>query len=147
MKERFGIKTSFDGKQFGQFRNLLNALGDLTPDVTDWMIDPINWRHFCQQVRADLKVYFVPVNPEVGFLLKYQGVGLRLMHGNLRESPEWADFIQRLEKNKFDQYRNLALVYAVGDSNKLAKIAASKTLNEIEAILAEMMCDELPKSA
>ena len=120
MKERFGIQTSFGGKEFGQLRNLMNALGDLTPDVIEWMLDPSNWWFFCQQVQSELKVRFVRDYPEVGFLLLYRGVALRLMHTKLQNSPEHADFIGRLEKRWNEAEKKLSLAYAMID--KLSKL-------------------------
>ncbi|MGA7218883.1 MAG: hypothetical protein WBX38_11235, partial [Candidatus Sulfotelmatobacter sp.] len=97
-----------------QLRNLINALGDLTPDVIEWMLDSVNWWFFCQQVRAELKLHFVPDYPEVGFLSQYRGVALRLMHAKLCNSIAGADFIAKLEKRWYDERKQLLLVYAVG---------------------------------
>jgi hypothetical protein len=147
MKEKFGIpKTDSTPQQFGQMKCLMNALGDLTRDVIEWMLDP-NWFGFCQQVRAELKVHFVEDYPEVGFLLRYRGIALRVMQSKLQGSPGWADFIQRLEKKNFEQYRNLALVYAAGNPDKLARIAAAKTSQQMETLWGEFIEDEEAKSA
>ena len=147
MMKRFGIKTVFDGKQSGQLRNLINALGDLTPGVIEWIIDPINWWHFCQQVQAELKIPFVRDYPGAGTLYQHRGVALRLMHSKLQGLPEWADFIQKIEMRKCDEARNLALVYAAGNPDKLAKVAAAKTYQQMEALLGEFIEDEEAKSA
>jgi hypothetical protein len=112
MKERFGIQTDFRSKEFGQLKCLMTHLGDLTPDVIEWMIDSTNWWFFCQQVRAELKVHFVREYPDVGFLLLYRGVALRLMHTKLQNSPEHADFIGRLEKRWNESEKKLSLAYA-----------------------------------
>ena len=117
----------------------MNALGDLTPDVIEWMLDPVNWWLFCQQVRAELKVHFVPDYPEVGFLLQYRGVALRLMHARLCNSIAWADFITKLEKRWCEERKKLLLVYAVGNPERLAKIYAAKTLADIELVFNEVM--------
>jgi hypothetical protein len=139
MKEKFGIQTDFTSKQFGQLRNLMNALGDLTHGVIEWILDPINWGHFCQQVRAELKVHFVPDYPEVGFLLQYRGVALRVMHSRLCNSIAGADFITKLEKRWYDETKKLLLVYAVGNPERLARIYAAQTLAEIELVFNEVM--------
>lgn len=140
MQERFGIsEIHFASKQFGQLKTLLRHLNDLTPFVIDWSLDPVNWWHFCQQVRIAHKIHFMPDYPEVGFLLQYRGVALNLMHSKLKNSPEGAEFIQKLEKKKFEQIKNLLLVYATGDSATSAKIASIKTLVEMELLFNEMM--------
>ncbi|MCU1305402.1 MAG: hypothetical protein JWN45_97 [Acidobacteriaceae bacterium] len=148
MKERFGITgVQFTPKEFGQLKRVMNAFGDLSREVIEWMLDPVNWWHFCQQVRSELGIHFVPDYPEVGFLLGYRGVGLNLMYSKLRYSIEWADFINRLEKKKYEQTKNLLLLYAVGKPGELAKIEAAKTLSEIELLFNEMLDDDAVQSA
>jgi hypothetical protein len=147
MKEKFGFESDFTSKEFGQLRNLKNALVDLTPDVIEWMLDPINWWIFCQQVRAELKVRFVPDYPEVGFLLLYRGVALRLMHARLCNSIAGAEFITKIEKRWYGQNKNLLLVYAIGNPERLAKINAAKTLADMQMVFNEIMDEASAEAA
>ncbi|MCU1269956.1 MAG: hypothetical protein JWN74_1250 [Acidobacteriaceae bacterium] len=127
MLEKFGIAgKQFTPKEFGQLKCLMKALGDLNREVIEWMVDPANWWLFCQQVRIELPVSVIPDRPHVGFLLKYRGVGLRFMHSILRHSTEWADFISRLEKRKYEQTKKLLWAYAMGKPEALAKIEGRK---------------------
>jgi hypothetical protein len=137
MKDNFGIKgMQFTPKEFGQLKCLMKALVDLDRQVIEWMVDPVNWWHFCQQVRIELPVSVIPNRPNVGFLLRYRGIGLRLMHFKLRDSTEWADFVSKLDKRKYEQFKNLLLVYAMGKPEALAKIEAAQTLPEIEGLFS-----------
>jgi hypothetical protein len=145
--ERFGIpKTDFTPKHFGQLKCFMNALGDLTPDVIDWMLDSVNWWHFCQQVRAELKVRFVPDYPTVGFLLQYRGIALRLMHARLCNSIAWTDFITKLEKRWYGETKQLLLVYAQGNPEQLLKIDAAQTLTDMELMFVEVMDESMAAS-
>jgi hypothetical protein len=148
MKEKFEISgMQFTSKEFGQLKCLMKALGNLHRDVIAWMLDPINWWHFCQQVRTELGIRWVPDRPEVGFLLQYQGVALRVMHARLCNSIAGADFITKLEKRWFEEKKELLVVYAVGNPEKLAKIAAAKTLAEMELLFNEMEDEDTLKFA
>jgi hypothetical protein len=66
----------------GQLKSLRKALGDLTPDVVNWIVDPINWWRFSQQAKASFNVP-APPHPHVGFLLKYCGFAKRFMCSEL----------------------------------------------------------------
>jgi hypothetical protein len=121
-------------------------LDDLTQDVIEWIVDPANWWHFCQQVRAELKVHFVPDYPEVGFLLQYRGVALRVMHASLCNSIAWVDFITKLEKQWYEERKKLLLVYAQGKPEQLSKIEGAKTLTDIHKLFTEIVDESTPAS-
>jgi len=148
MNEKFGIqKTDFTSQHFGQLKSLVNVLDDLTGNVIEWMVDPVNWWHFCQQVRAELGVHFVPDCPVVGFLLQYRGVAMRLMHARLCNSIAWADFITKLERRWYGEKKQLLLIYAQGNPEQLARINAAQTFAEIELVFNEMMDESMAASA
>src|SRR5688572_9315771 len=46
-------ETRLTPKELGQLRDLRKALGDFTREVIEWMLDPVHWWRFCQQVRAE----------------------------------------------------------------------------------------------
>jgi len=48
MKDNFRITVQLIPKEMGQLQSLRKALGDLSPDVVEWMLDPVNWWHFCR---------------------------------------------------------------------------------------------------
>jgi hypothetical protein len=140
MKERFGTNAiDFTAKEFGQFKHLVKALGDLNREVVEWMVDPVNWWLFCQQVQSELPVSPIPDRPHVGFLLKYKGVGLRFMHSRLRDASDWADFMSKVEEKKYAQIKNLLWAYAMSKPEALVEIKAAKTLPEIELLLNEVL--------
>ena len=139
MKERFEIDgPEFTEKEFGQFKHLVKGLGDLNREVVEWMVDPANWWLFGQQVRSELPVSLIPDRPHIGFLLQYRGIGLRLMDSKLRDLSEWADFISKLDKRKYEENRKLLWAYAMGNPEALAKIEAAQTLPEIELLLSDV---------
>src|SRR5665213_461351 len=78
--------THLTSKQFGQLQYLKNALGNFTRDVIEWMLDPVHWWRFCEQVRAESRLHSAPPFPHVGFILKHHGRALRIMREELRTS-------------------------------------------------------------
>jgi hypothetical protein len=60
------------------------------------------------------------------------------MHSKLRDSMAAADFIARLEKLRYEQTKNLLLVFAAGKPELLAKIESAKTLIDMERVFIEM---------
>jgi len=142
MKVKFGTERPFANKQWGQLTTLNLRLGDLTQDVIEWIVDPVNWWHFCQAVRAGWKTIFVPDYPHIGVLLERRGVALRVMRSKLSGSTEGAEFIKKLDEKEYQQTKALALVYAAGYSHRLAKVEAAKTLTDIQNVLMEMLDDE-----
>jgi len=138
MHERFGItKTEFTPQEYGQFKTLIKHLGELTPDVIDWSLDPANWWHFCQRA--------IPDRPEIGFLLQFRGHALQVMCASVQESPEWEEFVFKLEGKKSDDLRKLLLVLALDDPSPID--AATKNLSEMEALLCEMPDEKSAGSA
>ena len=110
-------------KQYGQLKKLRESLGDLTQHVVEWMLIPENWWRFSQQVRTEGKLYRVPPDPDLGFLLKHHTRALKLMQWTLHESTDPADvtFVQKLNQLRFEQLKSLVLVYAEGVPEYLAK--------------------------
>jgi hypothetical protein len=132
MKANFGISVSLNGKEMGQLRNLRHYLGDLTRELIEWVVDPVNWWHFCQQVRAEAKTYFVPPEPHAGFLVLHRGRALRVMRSKLSNGSAGAEFVKKLDQREFDRIKTLLLAaFADGKPERLAKIEAAKTLTDI----------------
>jgi hypothetical protein len=139
MKENFGVTVQLMPKELRQLKTLRKALGDLTSDVMDWMLDPVNWWHFCQQVRSDSGSHRAPDYPHVGYLLAHHGIGLKIMRSELRDSIGAADFVKKLDRRKYEETKNLALLYAEGKPERLARIEAAKTLTEIQKVFIELV--------
>jgi len=95
--------------------------------VADSAIDcttlPENWWRFTQQVRTEARLYRVPPDPDLGFLLTHRNRGLKIMRRALHESTAPADvsFCTKLDRLRFEQMKNLVLVYADGTPERLAK--------------------------
>lgn len=139
MKDKFGVIVPLMPKELGQLNSLRKALGDLTPDVIEWMLDPVNWWHFCQQVRSDSGSHRAPDYPQVGYLLAHHGIGLKIMRSRLRDSNPAGDFVQRVDQIRYEQMKTLLLVgYANGVPERLAKIEGAKTLTDIQRVFIEM---------
>ena len=89
MKAKFSMaEQPLTSKEFGQLKALRLHLGDLTQPLIEWVVDPGNWWHFCQAVRAGWKTMPVPDDPNIGFLLCRRGVALRVMRSKLGGSSE-----------------------------------------------------------
>ena len=134
-------------KELGQLKSLRKALGDLTRELIEWMIDPVNWWHFCQQVRAESKIHLVPDYPHVGFLLGHRGTALRVMRSKLSNSIAGTEFVKKLEQREYEQTKTLALVYAEGKPERLAKIEPAKTLTYMQKVLNELIDENAAASA
>jgi hypothetical protein len=59
MQANFGVLVNLTPKEKGQLKALRLHWGDLTRDVIEWIVDPVNWWHFCQQVRTESKNHMV----------------------------------------------------------------------------------------
>ena len=140
MKANFGVaERPMTDKEFGQLKALRLHWGDLTREVVEWVVDPVNWWHFCQQVQAESKIHLVPDYPHVGFLLRHRGTGLRVMRSKLCNSGAGTDFIKRLDQRKYEETKVLLLaVYVEGKPERLAKIEQAKTLIDIQRVFIEM---------
>jgi hypothetical protein len=125
----------------GQLKLLRKALGELTPDVVDWMLDSVNWWHFCQQVRVESGLHHVPPYPHIGFLLAHYPVGLRVMRSRLSNSNTGADFVSRFDQVRYEQMRTLVTVLADGIPERLAQIEAAKTLRDIQRVFIAIVDD------
>jgi hypothetical protein len=74
MKANFGVaERPMTDKEFGQLKSLRLHLGDLTREVIEWIVDPIHWWHFCQQVLKESKNHRVSEGPDIGLLLLRRG--------------------------------------------------------------------------
>jgi hypothetical protein len=142
LKAKFSMaERPLTPKELGQLKTLRSKLGDLTQPLIEWVVDPVNWWHFCQEVRAGWKTMFVPDDPDLGFLLERRGVALRVMRSQLSNSIEGAEFIKKLDEKEYQEVKALARVFATGDSERLAKVEAAKTLTDIQIALNEMLDD------
>jgi hypothetical protein len=143
MKGKFGISVSLSGKErgkeMGRLRDLRLHLGDLTREVIEWIVDPVNWWHLCQQSRAEAKNHRVSEYPDIGLLLLRRGSALRVMRSKLNTSLAGAEFIKKLDQKQYEQTKALALLYAEGKCKRLAKIEAAKTLTDIQQVLNELI--------
>jgi hypothetical protein len=149
MATNFGVTgKQFTPKEMGQLKSLRKALGAFSLHVLEWMLVPDNWWHFCQQVRVEAKLYGAPDYPHVGFLLVHFGRGLRIMRWALWNSTATADisFVQELDGLRYEQMKALALVYADGVPEQLAKIEAAKTLTDIQRVFIEIVDESITTS-
>ena len=134
-----GMDRPLAPKESGQLKELKKALGDLTGDVIEWMLDPVNWWHFCQQVRSDSGSHRAPDYPHVGYLLAHHGIGLKIMRSRLHNSNPAGDFVRRLDQVRYEQMKTLLLVFADGIPERLARIEAAKTLTDIQRVFIEVV--------
>jgi hypothetical protein len=140
MKANFGVLVSMTSKEMGQLKSLRLHWGDHTREVIEWIVDSVNWWHFCQQVMAESKIHIVPAEPEIGFLLLRRGSALRVMRSKLSTSNAGTEFIKKLDQKEYDQIKALLLAaYAEGKPERLAKIEAAKTLIEIKKVFNELV--------
>jgi hypothetical protein len=142
------IGTELTPKEKRQLKSLREALGDLTQCVVEWMLNPVNWWHFCQQVRAESGLRHAPPYPHVGFLLRHHGRALRIMRRELGDSTAPADvaFCAKLDGFRYEQMKTLASVYADGIAERLAKIEGAKTLTDIQRVFIEIVDERIPAS-
>jgi hypothetical protein len=152
LAENFGIAgthVSDKDQEMGQLKYLRNALGDLTQPIVEWMLKPENWCHFCQQVRAESGMHYAPPHPQIGFLLRHRGRALKIMRRALRHSTTPADiaFCTKLDRLRYEQLKTLALVYAEGIPERVAKIEAAKTLIELQRAFLDTVDESIGASA
>jgi hypothetical protein len=134
-----GMHRQLNPKELGQLKSLRKALGDITRDMVEWMVDPVNWWHFCQQVRSESGAHRAPDYPNVGYLLIHHRIGLKIMRSRLHNSNAAGDFIRRLDQRRYEQMRKLVLVYAEGVPQRLAKIDKARTLTDIRRVFIELV--------
>jgi hypothetical protein len=136
---------AFTPKQYGQLKQLKDSLGDLTQHVIEWVLKPANWWRFSQQVRAEAKLYRVPDDPEIWFLVKHRNRALRIMRWELRYSTVPADlhFCAEIDRIRLHQLKSLLLVCAAGHPEQLSKIAGAKTLSDMQRLFIEIMDAQL----
>jgi hypothetical protein len=147
MTANFGVAgRSMMPKELGQLKSLRLHLGDLTREVIEWIVDPINWWHFCQQVRAESKNHMVTAYPDIGLLLLRKGSALRVMRSKLSNCSSGADFIKKLDHKQYEQMKALALLYAKGSPERLAKIEGAKALTDIQQVFIDIVDESTSKS-
>ena len=147
MQANFGISVTVTPKEKGQLRNLRLHLDDLAQMVIEWVVDPVNWFSFCQQIRADWKTNFVPDYPHIGVLLKRRGSALRVMRSKLSNS-DTTSALEKTEQRLYDQIKTLLLAaYAHGKPERLAKIQSAKTLESMQKVFNEIMDEVKAESA
>ncbi len=141
MKSNFGIVINqMTGQEYGQLKTLRKHEGELTRDLIEWVVEPVNWWHFCQRVPVELKItVMLPKYPHVGFLLRYRGIALRAMRAELINSNAGGDFIKKLDQREYERTKAFLLAaYAQGKPERLAKIEGAKTLTDIQKLFIEM---------
>jgi hypothetical protein len=140
MKERFGpVQPEFTNQQYGQMEHLRKHLGELTRDLVELLVDPVNWWHFCHQIRAEDKHQRISNYPDIGLLLSRRGTALRAIRSKLSNSPAGAEFIKKAEQKEYDGLKALLVaVYAEGKPERLAKIEAAKTLADMQRMFIEL---------
>jgi hypothetical protein len=96
-------------------------------------------------VRAEAKLYRVPDDPEIWFLLKHRNRAMRIMRWELREStdPDDLHFCAEIDRIRLQQLKSLLLVCAAGHPEQLTKIAAAKKLTEMQRVFIEIMDAQL----
>jgi hypothetical protein len=140
MKARFGVERPLTPKEYGQLKTLRQRLGELTQPLIEWIVDPVNWWHFCQEVRAGWKTIFVPDYPDIDFLLGRRGVALRVMRAKLSNSSEGAEFVKKVDEREFREIKTLLLAaYVEGDTDKRTKVESAKTLVQMQRTFIELM--------
>jgi hypothetical protein len=133
-------------KELGQLKSLRKVLGDLTRDVIEWMVDPVNWWHFRQQIRAESKNHMVTEHPHIGLLVLRRGTALKVMRSKLSNCSAGAKFLRRLDHKEFEQMKTLALLYAEGKPERLDRIEAAKTLTEIQKVFIDLVDESMTAS-
>jgi hypothetical protein len=96
--------------------------------------------------RAEGKLSGVPPDPHVGFLLKHHNRALKITREALHQSTAPADveFVQKLDRLRFEQIKRLAIVYADDVPERLAQIEAVKTLTDIRRVFIELVDESTP---
>lgn len=86
-------------------------------------------------------MHTTPSDPQIGFLLTHRNRALKIMRRELRDSsaPADIDFGRRLDRLRYEQWKALALVYAEGIPERLAKIGTAKTLTDIQRVFIEIV--------
>jgi hypothetical protein len=149
MASSFGVVgMQLTPKELGQLKSLRKALGDFTRDVIEWVLDPVHWWRFSQQVRAEAKLHGAPPHPHVGFLLAHHGRALSIMRWELRDSTAAADisFCTKLDRLRYEQWKALLLVYADGIPAQVTKAATAKTLPDIQRAFIEIVDESIAAS-
>lgn len=72
-----GYVKDLTGKEVGQLKHLLKALGDKSYEVVDWALQ--NWATFSWEARQQKGLTSAPTAPIVGFLLEHHEVAVQLI--------------------------------------------------------------------
>jgi len=128
-------------KELGQLKLLRKALGEFTNCVVGWILDPVNWWRFIQQVRAEARLQTAPPHPHIGFLLTHHGRALRFMRRELHHSTveTHVSFCTSLDRLRYQQMRALALVCAEGQPERLAKVEGATTLIDMRRVFIQFV--------
>jgi hypothetical protein len=96
-------------------------------------------------VRVEAKLYRVPDDPEIGFLVFHRNRALRIIRWELRHSADPADirFCEEIDRIRLQQLQSLLLVYAAGHPEQLSKLAAAKTLPDMHRVFMEIIDAQL----
>jgi hypothetical protein len=142
LKENFGLEgVHLTPKEMGQLKSLRKSLGDLTINVVEWMLDPVHWWHFCQQIKSESKDHPITDYPDVGLVLLRRGSLLRAIRSQPQDTS--SEFLKRIDKREYKQIKELLLVaFAEGKPERLAKIEAATTLTDMKKLFNEM-ADEI----
>jgi len=132
--------TQLTPKELGQLRDLRKALGDFTRDVIEWMLEPVHWWRFCQQVRAESGLHSAPPYPHVGFLLKHHGRALKHLRVEVHPStaPAHVSFCMRLDRLRFEQLKTFLLATGAATSEWQARVNAAQTLTDLQRVFIDL---------
>lgn len=72
-----GYVKDLTGKEVGQLKHLVKALGDQSNQVVDWALQ--NWPSFAWEVKSKKGLSSAPDTPVVGFLVQYHDVAVQLI--------------------------------------------------------------------
>jgi hypothetical protein len=137
-EQRTGVQLT--SKELGQLRDLRKALGEFTRDVIEWMLDPVHWWRFCQQVRAESGLHSAPPYPHVGFLLKHHGRALKYLRVELHQSSVevHVSFCTRLDRLRFEQLKTFLLATGAATPEWQARVNAAQTLTDLQRVFIDL---------
>ena len=137
-QEHTGVQLT--ARELGQLRDLRRFLGDFTPHVIEWMLDPVHWWRFCQHVQSQSGLRHVPERLHIGFLLKHRNRALNFIRAEARHSTAAADlaFCAQLDQRRSNELRSLLVVLSGGQPDWLATIDAACTLWELKNVFGDL---------
>ena len=128
-------------RRMGQIRDMRKELGDLTQFVIEWLPNPVNCWRFSQQVRAEAKMFSVPPEPDIGFVVWQRNRALNIIRRELRNSTIEADvnFCAKVDKLRFDGNKEFVVTFSQHSPERLVKAHAAKTLIDIWPLFIEVL--------